>query len=260
MDPWDHIRRAVADTRSGSIEVTARAALGLAAMPSIRDRRKAARAVVRAHPAMGALVRLCARVLDDADPSEAARAFVASLRSSSDAAADSVRWITGRREVVVLTHSASGAVARALLRIQARISYVVCTTSLPGGEGRSFAKRLERDGFDVVVIADAEVARACADVDLVLLGADAITPEGVVNKVGTTVVALAAREAGIGCYSIGCSEKMVPAEAVALDRAPAFESTPLELFDAIMTERGPQRPAAVRRQTGRVTIDHAIMT
>ena len=39
MDPWDHIRKAVADTRSGSVEVAQRAAQGFEAFSTYLIRR-----------------------------------------------------------------------------------------------------------------------------------------------------------------------------------------------------------------------------
>src|SRR5919108_165650 len=77
-------------------------------------------------------------------------------------------------------------------------------------EGRALARKLERDGFETAVVPDAAVARACGEADLALVGADAVTETGVVNKVGTTQLALAARHAGIGCYPIACNAKMIP--------------------------------------------------
>lgn len=253
MDPFDHIRRAVADTRSGSTDVIARAALGFAGMRTRRDVVRGARALVRAHPAMGGLWRLAAAALDG-DPAVTAPAFVDRLRDTSDAASDSIRWVATGRAQVVLTHSGSSAVARALARVRSRVARVICTASLPGGEGRAFARRLERDGFDVDVVSDAAIARACDDADIALVGIDAITPHGIVNKAGTRLVALAARESGIGCYAIGSSLKMVPALVWDPARAPLFDDTPLELFDAVCTERGPQRPSALRRAASRSTL------
>ncbi|MGZ4242626.1 MAG: hypothetical protein ACXVQ7_13575, partial [Actinomycetota bacterium] len=89
--------------------------------------------------------------------------------------------------------------------------------------------------------------------------ADAVTEDGVINKVGTAVVALGAREAGIGCYAIAAMGKLVPSEIWRPDAAPAYESTPLELFDAVLTERGPKRPGPIRRTAARVEIPEVLL-
>lgn len=256
MDPWDHIRRAVADTRSGSVQVAERAATGMQRLGSRRDVMRAARALLRAHPAMGALWRLSAAGLEGPD---AVSEYITALADGTAAAADGARWIVTKRKAVVLTHSASGSVVRALRRVRSRVTLVLCTASIPGGEGRALARRLEADGFDAEVVPDAGIARACAEADIALVGADAVTEDGVINKVGTAVVALGAREAGIGCYAIAATGKLVPAEVWRPDAAPAYESTPLELFDAVVTERGPKRPGAIRRAAARVEIPDALL-
>jgi len=249
MDPWDHIRKAVADTRSGSVEVAARAGLGLEQMTTKRDVMRAARALIRAHPAMAAVWRISAAAIEGDVAS-----YRDGLLRGSAAAADGARWIVTKRSTVVLTHSASGSVVRALRRVRGKVAGVLCTASLPGGEGRALARRLERDGFDVEVVPDAAIARACEEADIALVGADAVTGEGVVNKVGTALVALGAQEAGIGCYAVASMGKLMPAKVWQPEAAPAYESTPLELFDAILTERGPMRPGPVRRAAERILL------
>src|SRR5689334_4785641 len=102
MDPWDHIRKAAADTRSGSVDVAARAAQGFSSLTTRRDVMRASRALLRAHPAMGALWRLCASALDgDADD------YIEQLVGSTAAAADATRWVVAKRNTAVLTHSSS---------------------------------------------------------------------------------------------------------------------------------------------------------
>ena len=256
MDPWDHIRKAVSDTRSGSVQIASRAAMGFERLTTRRDVMRAARALLRAHPAMGALWRLSAAALSDQD--EAAE-YAEQLVAATAAAADATRWVITKRNTVVLTHSSSGSVVRALERVRGKVALVLCTASIPGGEGRALARRLQADGFEAEVVPDAGIARACEQAGVALVGADAVTEEGVVNKVGTALVALAAREAGIGCYAVAATGKFVPSDFWRPDAAPAYESTPLELFDAVITEKGPKRPGAVRRSAGRLELPDALL-
>jgi methylthioribose-1-phosphate isomerase len=256
MDPWDHIRRAVSDTRSGSVQIAERASRGLERLTTRRDVLRASRALLRAHPAMGALWRLSAAAFDGPDAVVAYRELLA---TGTAAAADSTRWVVTKRNSVVLTHSGSGSVIRALHRVRGKIALVLCTTSLPGGEGRALAKRLERDGFETEVVPDAAIARACSEADVALVGADAVTEDAVINKVGTALVALGAQEAGIGCYAVAATAKLVPGDVWRPDSSPAYEDTPLELFDAVLTERGPKRAGAIRRAAGRVRIPDALL-
>jgi translation initiation factor eIF-2B subunit delta len=257
MDPFDHIRRAAADRGSGSVAIAARAARGLAVLDTTRDVLRAASALLKAHPAMGALWRLLAVAYEARDRSAAVPAFMADLESDTDAAADAIRWVATRRSMVIVTHSDSASVRRALRRVKGRIALVRCTMSLPGGEGRALARKLGRDGLPTEMIGDAEVALACADADLVLVGADAVTEDAVVNKVGTAPLVLAASEAGIGAYAIAAGAKLLPS-SLHPDEAPRYEPTSLRLFDAVLTERGPRRPVAVRRAVARVRIPPAL--
>jgi len=256
MDPWDHIRRAVSDTRSGSVAIAERASAGFERLTTRRDVMRAARALLRAHPAMGALWRLSAAALEGP---EAVRAYREALTRGTTDAADSTRWVVTKRNAVVLTHSGSGSVVRALQRVQGRVALVLCTASLPGGEGRALARRLEREGFETEVVPDAGIARACEDAHVALVGADAVTEDAVINKVGTALVALAAREADIGCYAVASTAKFVPSEIWRPEASPAYEATPLELFDAVLTERGPRRPGAIRRGVARVQIPDTLL-
>jgi len=258
MDPWDHIRRAAADTRSGSVGVTLRAAAGMRLLHTRAEQRRAARRLLQAHPAMAPLWRLIAVAWDADDVEGAVDAYVDSLRAGTDGAADGARWAVTAPRSTVLTHSSSRSVADALERVRARIERVLCTASLPGGEGRPFARRLSHGGFATEVVADAAIARACARADVVLVGADAVTERAVVNKVGTYPLALAAREAGIGCYAIASTHKLLPHRLAPGDEAEAFDAAPLDLFDAVLTERGPRRPAAIRRAVSRVVIPAAV--
>jgi len=52
--------------------------------------------------------------------------------------------------------------------------------------------------------------------DVVLVGADAITEQGAVNKTGTHLLALAARAAGVPMYAVADSGKLSPGPLAAL--------------------------------------------
>jgi translation initiation factor 2B subunit (eIF-2B alpha/beta/delta family) len=186
----EQIAEIARDRESGSAELARRAAevLALAGPEEVEE---AAAAVVRAQPAMAAVY----------NAARAARArrlpeFVAALAREIDAS----ELVAGK---VVLTHSWSSTVARAI-RAARR---VVCTESLPGGEGRKTAAALGGE-----MIPDTAVYRSMATVDLVVVGADAVTPDAVVNKVGTALVALAARERLVPVWVVCGEEKLVGAE------------------------------------------------
>jgi translation initiation factor 2B subunit (eIF-2B alpha/beta/delta family) len=257
MDGWEMIRRAAADRRSGAAEIAARAAEGLALLGAQRDVARASRHLVKAHPAMAPLWRLAATTLASKDHRDAARRFGERVAAESEGVARAAEWALPRR-AVVLVHSSSSNVFAALTRHGGRIERVMCTASVPGGEGRAFARRLERAGIDAEVIPDAAVGRASEDASVAFVGADAVTEDGVVNKVGTLLVALAAQQAGIGFYVLAGTSKLLPARAWRSEDAPFYEETPLTLVDALITERGPMGTAAIRRAVRRIELPRAL--
>jgi translation initiation factor eIF-2B subunit delta len=184
-----------ADRASGAAELALRAAevLSSAEPEELSD---AARAMILAQPAMAAVYNAAQAALAGTLPQ-----FIDRLRTSADLiASKTTPHIHGK---VVLTHSCSSTVVHALRAGRPRT--VICTESLPGGEGRRTAAVLNGR-----VIHDAVVYSALSDIEVVVVGADAVTPETVINKVGTAMVALAARERRRPVWVLCGSEKFVP--------------------------------------------------
>jgi translation initiation factor 2B subunit (eIF-2B alpha/beta/delta family) len=97
------------------------------------------------------------------------------------------------------------------------LSVIVCE-SRPLCEGVAMARRLAAAGIDVTLITDAQAGVFVEQSDVVLLGADAVTPDGIVNKVGSRLLALAARAAGVPVVAVTECLKVSPGpvSAVAL--------------------------------------------
>jgi ribose 1,5-bisphosphate isomerase len=141
---------------------------------------------------------------------------------------------------------------------------VLATETRPRFQGRLTAQALARVGIPVTLILDDSVRYFMQDVDTVLVGADAITANGaLVNKVGTSMVALAAHEVHTKVFVAAESYKFSPetmiGELVEIEerdpsevisgkalkqlgrvkvRNPSFDVTPPEFIDLIITERG----------------------
>jgi len=226
-----------------------------------------ARQLCAARPSMYAVATRVNRAMDGADEhtpaavAESAWAVreraVDADEATADRAADRVDGAT------VLTLSRSGTVAAALDR--AVTNGVVVLESLPGGEGVAVAESLSAD-HDVTLARDAAVADClAAGVDAVLVGADAVLPDGsVVNKVGTRTVAIAAAHEGASVFVACASAKVAPTGTTEVDREPrppaelydgdadidvhepTFGRTPAALVDAVVTERGALDAAEVR--------------
>ena len=99
---------------------------------------------------------------------------------------------------VVLTHCHSSTVTKLLATAnrEGKKFEVFCTETRPLFQGRITAKELIKEGIKTTLIVDSAVRSIIKEIDLVIVGSDAITSEGnVINKIGTSTIALIAREA-----------------------------------------------------------------
>ena len=134
--------------------------------------------------------------------SAASKGFLKELEESKKRIAE-----IGSRRILdggtVLTHCHSSIVTRILeeAKNQGKDFQVFCTETRPLFQGRITAQELTSIGLKPIMIVDSAVRFFINGVDLVLIGADAITSEGnVINKIGTSMVALSAREARTPFY------------------------------------------------------------
>ncbi|MCC5997737.1 MAG: hypothetical protein LM573_01530 [Thermofilum sp.] len=140
---------------------------------------------------------------------------------------------------------------------------VYVTESRPTGEGVKFAAELSDKGIETYLIVDSAVRFFMKEVDKVLLSSEAISANGaVVNKIGTSLIALAAYEARVRVYVVSSTFKFSPETLVGelveipeieiseympegweklkalKPKSPLFDVTPPSYIDAIITEKG----------------------
>jgi ribose 1,5-bisphosphate isomerase len=99
---------------------------------------------------------------------------------------------------VIFTHCHSSTVTKLLAKakIDGKDFTVICTETRPAFQGRITAGEMLDLGIETTFIVDSAARSFMGKVDLVLVGADAITSEGnVVNKIGTSTIAVLADEA-----------------------------------------------------------------
>ena len=147
---------------------------------------------------------------------------------------------------------------------------VYVTETRPRFQGLISMKILEERGISVTLIIDSAVRYFMNEIDKVIVGADAIAANGaVINKIGTSLIALAAKEARTSFFVaaetykfspetvIGALVKIEerdPSEVIPLSqlrkykcvtvRNPSFDVTPAEYIDLIITEKGIIPPSA----------------
>jgi translation initiation factor 2B subunit (eIF-2B alpha/beta/delta family) len=157
----------------------------------------------------------------------------------------------------LVTISASRAVVLIVEALRARGEvHVSCAEGRPALEGRSLATKLAQTGIAVTLFTDAALGGALAGADAVLVGADAVTPHGVVNKVGTEMLAVTAARRGVPFYVAATRDKLLNAQLGARlsmrsgppedvwdappmgvgVRNPYFEEVPLDVITAVISD------------------------
>ena len=251
-----------ANTTAGAAELLAEAIdILFAARASDLDMRDIARAVREAQPTMAPLWNAVAAASSD-DP-ERLNQFAQRVRRAPAALA---RYAAAhftddepQRPLRVVTLSYSSSVVFALDAIRAtRPLHVTCSESRPALEGRRLAARLAAAGVSVAYFGDAAIGHALHGADAVLVGADAIASFWFLNKSGTRMLAAAATQQGVPVYVAATRDKFAGPELAArlvvrngepgevwaeppagVDvRNPYFESTPLDLVTAVISDIG----------------------
>lgn len=195
--------------------------------------------------------------------------YIRALERASEIA--SRRIVSGE---VLLTNSNSLAVRKLLehLAKQGKSIELYVTESRPGNEGLLVAEYAESLGFNVYLVVDSAARFFMKKVDEVVVGTEAVASNGaVVSKIGTSLVALVAKEARKRVFVVAPTVKFSPetfyGELLKLPeydwellvesdkaaripenyraRVPIYDVTPPEYIDAIVTEHGLFAPQAL---------------
>jgi ribose 1,5-bisphosphate isomerase len=229
------------------------------------------------------------RVSDAKDSTESVDAIReittdAALRfiSESKLAVEKIGEIGARRidnGDTILTHCNSEAALSVIATAwdQGKNIRAFVTETRPRLQGRVTLKKFAKKGIPTVLIIDSAVRYFMNKIDKVIVGSDAVAANGaVVNKIGTSTIALVAKEARTPFYVATETYKFSPATALgelvkieerdesevipkgALKglknvtvRNPSFDVTPPEYIDLIITEKGiipPQYALALIQQ------------
>ncbi len=162
----------------------------------------------------------------------------------------------------VITHCHSSTLMKVFEKASQEKEFrVIVTETRPLYQGKMTAKELLQMGVDVTYIVDSAAHYFMKEVDLYLTGADVITADArIINKVGTALIALSAREFGVPYYVVASTFKFDPATIMgfkepieerdpsevidpselpgAVVRNPAFDVTPPHLVTGIVSEKG----------------------
>ena len=241
-----------------------------------REMKAAAQTLIATRPTAVSLpnaVHLVMAGLDDAPTTGEAREGVIERASrfveSSREAVGKIARI-GARHIrdgdVILTHCNSEAALSCIIEAhrEGKNIEVFATEVRPRNQGLVTIRTLNTAGIRTNFIVDSAVRSFINDVDLVIVGADAVTVNGaVVNKIGTSQVAHSAHEARVNVLVAAETYKFAPrtviGELINIEerpgsevlpdeiartlsnvtvRNPAFDVTPAEYIDIIVTEEG----------------------
>lgn len=280
----DRIERKIeaiaADNTSGATELAAQAGETLAALTDAEEivsaaalrslTIEAAGALVAAQPSMAPLFNLANETLlalPEDGPLEATRRairvtceqYVRRLNHAQPAIAEEARRLIDEG-ATVFTYSYSSTVLRALLMTHAAGTPfdVICTEARPVGEGATLAEKLGREGIAVRLLIDIAAFSFLAEADVVFVGADTISSEGLVNKIGTSALVRAAHDAGLAVYALCSTAKILPA---GISPRPPIQKPPDEILDTHPPNVTPINyyfdltPASLEMFTGIVTED-----
>lgn len=171
--------------------------------------------LLKAQGSMAAVVNLVNQVLfcldDEGDIRETTEHYLDHIVTSIDRIAENSFPLIEGKETIV-THSSGSTIRRVLLNAHEKglTPRIICTESRPINEGRKLAEDLSDSGLKVTLVVDAAIFQEIEAADLVLLGADSISIQGLVNKIGTKGVAQVARNLQKDLYVLAGTDKVMP--------------------------------------------------
>ncbi len=198
----------------------------------------------------------------------AAESFIA----KSEKAIEVIAKIGSKRikdGTLLLTHCNSSAAISTIIKAHKEGKHieVYATESRPKRQGYITVRQLVKEGVPTTLIVDSAVRHIMPKVDLVVVGADTVASNGaVINKIGTSQIALCAHEARVPVMvcaeTYKFSHETLVGELVKIEERdvnevvkqedfpgvgifnPVFDATPPEYIDVIVTEEGVISPHA----------------
>lgn len=174
-----------------------------------------------------------------------------------------------KNNATIITHSYSSTVLNALLFVKkfGKEFSVICSESRPKNEGINLAKQLGKNKIKVKLIVDSAIFSFIQNSDIILVGGDAVTLNGLVNKIGTKGLVITAQHYKIPTYALCSNIKFLPKNYLVtlnyqknpneiLQRKISnvspinyyFDLTPLEFLTGIITENEILKPHEVKEK------------
>jgi ribose 1,5-bisphosphate isomerase len=273
VDPETAARKIKSMEIRGALKIGTTAAEALASYAEkyrgndfLRDFQKQAKLLKAARPTAVTLPNAVDYVLYLAknNPQKDIPCLVSKFVKEQDEALENVAKIGAKRirkGDTILTHCNSTAALGIIKEAKKKKISVVCTETRPRHQGYLTAAFMAKNKIPVTLIIDSAVRYAMEefDIDKVVIGADTVTANGAVaNKIGTSQIAAIAHEANIpvivGCETLKFSPQTLDGTMIEVEQRehaeirpemrgvkmwnPAFDFTPPEYIDIIVTEDG----------------------
>ncbi len=160
---------------------------------------------------------------------------------------------------IVFIHSNSSTIMEIVksARTAGKVFDIILTESRPLNEGRACAVELSQMDIQTTYLVDAASAKGVDRADVILLGADTVSENTLINKIGSRAICLLAREAVVPCYLACESSKFIsrklgpkreqPRNSVEVWKSPPdeitvenyyFDEVALEQFTGVIMEDG----------------------
>ncbi|GEM_PF-3254693 len=251
-------RELAADNYSGSASIITKFLSALTESQFSRaEFERAFKTLITAHPEM-AIIENAYRVLSKVPDEGLATAAQRYIRSLDEAPIKIAEFFSAELpdNAIVMTYSQSSTIAKVILQLHksGKLGGVILSESRPAEEGKKFAKFLAEKGVRVTLTVDCALGALMEGVDVVVIGADAVTDEYVVNKVGSLALVLLANYHDKPAYSLASTHKLVSRAQIQkfaegsqiwadapkgiIVQAPLFEKVPLALLNGVVSERG----------------------
>ncbi len=171
-------------------------------------------------------------------------------------AAEGAGLVKNNMTVLTHCHSSEAIALMKLAKAQGKKFRVIVTETRPRLQGIETAKDLIAAKIPVEYVVDSAALFYKRDIDIAIFGCDAIRKEGIYNKIGTYIMALACRENKIPVYFVGDSLKMDRRPSIKIEMRsakeiippkalkganilnPAFDCTPWKFASGVVTENG----------------------
>ena len=279
-DIYNAIKEIQLDNTSGSIELAKKSAELLILLINQDDfftnLKNTAYALVKAQPNMASIFNLVNNLMfkidrnKDKNPKKIVNDYCKKYLESLDHSDKKISEKTNeliKNNATIITHSYSSTVLDTFLyakRCGKKFS-VICTESRPIKEGINLARKLGRNKIKVKLLVDSAVFSLIQYADLILIGGDAVTDTGLINKIGTKAIAITAKHYNTPIYTLCSTIKFLPKNyPVTLDHLKNpdeiikrkitnvtpinyyFDYTPLEFITGFITEKEILKPEEVK--------------